>query len=800
MSSSTSLPAQNGQASPFNRPARRRPLVLAVIALLAGPLALLLLRLFPSLDLRYQSPPGHFLIVTVASLLAVSLALLMLRAALLRRDGRVLLIGGAFLALSAIFFIHAVSTPGVVFHSTGHATQWSTPIGLLVCAILLALSAVEPFARQGWLIDRWRLWLAGGIILWLFYSGMMLFYVPHVSLQPAPSQSSRYDAESAVGDAYGDYFSDDEGYGASQKPNESMPISAVSTESLQSRLIAIAPAVFPFLTATSVGLFLLAALLYGSRWRRTPTRPLAALTVGAILLAETSIAAQFGVLWQLSFWLYHLLLFAAVVVVSYGVLVGYEQSGSLSSAVEGLLLGSTLQRQREGFQRGMAALLGALERGAVEDIPVLREQLRQRFALTEDQLNLLDHAVELVAQEREEQRRLRALAEVSRVASLELDADLLLRNAVTTLAKMTDASLCAVGLVDGDQLVFASQYCLLRGRPVEEPVTLPLATLPETWLHSGDPSSGPLPDTLSSLGCEQNSALLLPMRHHDQALGMLVVQPGAGAVDERMTLVYSSIAAHLAAALSNARLYEELREKHENILRAERAKEQLTQMIVHDLKSPLTAIMGYLDLLKAGGLKPEQQEIVEGGRRSSTAMLQLVDDILDIARLEEGRLELRREAKDIAVLLQECVAELGHWAREERKQVSIEIDEQLPPLMIDSRLMRRVIINLFSNAIKHTPPGTQIVLGASSDTSSARIWVRDSGPGIPAERQSRLFERFSTGGSSAGRQSSTGLGLTFCKLAVEAHGGSIVVESAVGQGTTFTIVLPLVTTGQSTTA
>ncbi len=107
--------------------------------------------------------------------------------------------------------------------------------------------------------------------------------------------------------------------------------------------------------------------------------------------------------------------------------------------------------------------------------------------------------------------------------------------------------------------------------------------------------------------------------------------------------------------------------------------------------------------------------------------------------------------------------------------------------------MERVVINLLSNAIKHTPLGTTITLGARVEDSGVSLWVHDDGPGIPAARQHHLFERFSVTAGHNGRQTNTGLGLAFCKLAVEAHSGSISVYSAPDQGTTFTIALPIET-------
>lgn len=175
-----------------------RPSLRIIVVLMLGPLLLAFLRGYPQFDLTYHSGAGHFWIVTAAAAIAVALVLLMLRAGVVRRDGRVLLIGGAYLALSGIFLVHAISTPGVLFANTGLVTAWSTPIALLAAAIILSLSTIERFALQSWLVRRWRFWLGGEIMLLLLYGIVMLFWLP-IAVQPtARVQVQHVDADHAV--------------------------------------------------------------------------------------------------------------------------------------------------------------------------------------------------------------------------------------------------------------------------------------------------------------------------------------------------------------------------------------------------------------------------------------------------------------------------------------------------------------------------------------------------------------------------------------------------------------------------
>lgn len=545
----------------------------------------------------------------------------------------------------------------------------------------------------------------------------------------------------------------------------------------------------------TVVLYVLAALIYFRKWQGTPTRPLAALAISSVFLAETATAAHFGVLWQLSFWLYHVLLMCAVLTATYGIAIGYEKSGSLSRAVEGLLLGATLQRQRDAFQSGMSTLLAALSQGDARTNPALRLELRQRLGLAEDQIALLEHAVQVVALERDEQRRLRALVEVGRALTVDLDPDHLLHTTMITFASITEHVLCAVGLVDGHTIVFQPQHRIVRGQPASRRAILPLSAVPATW-QTGDTS--PWIDSLGGvfrpLLPEASATLAVPVRHQDRLAGVMLVQPGlASAVDDGLVKVCNSIALHLAMALTNAGLFQDLQHKHEELLRSERARDQLTQMVVHDLKNPLSAIQANLSILDMTRLTEEQHEIIEDTSTSTMQMLHLVTDLLDIARLEEGRLELRRAPTNVNDLLQSCASELHPWATQAQKRIEVAHYEDMPLLLIDARLMRRVITNLLSNAIKHTPSGTVIRLGAEVDTAGVELSVQDDGDGIVPEQQASLFERFKTGTDTNTQQSNTGLGLTFCKLAVEAHAGTIGISSASGVGATFLIRLPLET-------
>jgi signal transduction histidine kinase len=256
------------------------------------------------------------------------------------------------------------------------------------------------------------------------------------------------------------------------------------------------------------------------------------------------------------------------------------------------------------------------------------------------------------------------------------------------------------------------------------------------------------------------------------------------------------------AVAQERRQRQELERLNQSLQQLEAHKDQLTQMIVHDLKNPLTALLGFLEILRVDRLTVNQSELLQHAMRSGRNLSGLIDDLLDIGRIEEGRLELQSVQLAACDLLHECANEMQGWLAQEGKTIAVETSSVLPSLYADYRLMRRVILNLLSNSIKHTPAGTHIclratphlllpALGAGPAASQIVIEVEDNGPGIPPAYLEQIFEKFGRFSSEHPTvQSSTGLGLTFCRLVVEAHGGTIGVTSALGQRTTFRVTMP----------
>jgi len=230
-----------------------------------------------------------------------------------------------------------------------------------------------------------------------------------------------------------------------------------------------------------------------------------------------------------------------------------------------------------------------------------------------------------------------------------------------------------------------------------------------------------------------------------------------------------------------------------------RLREDMMHMLVHDLRSPLTVVTGSLDMIESSLADQDTEDaefLLMMARRGSDRMLRLVNDLLDISKLESGQLILHPESIDAESMLNETAIRTTPLATEARITVEIAAAPGLPPLYVDVGFIGRVLNNLVDNAIKFTPDEGVVRLWARLDPEhtppAMLVGVSDTGPGIPPEEQNRLFEKFQQISSVKGRRAGTGLGLPFCKLAVEAHGGRIWVESEVGRGSTFVMRLPVV--------
>ncbi|MBA3340948.1 MAG: response regulator [Gemmatimonadaceae bacterium] len=239
-------------------------------------------------------------------------------------------------------------------------------------------------------------------------------------------------------------------------------------------------------------------------------------------------------------------------------------------------------------------------------------------------------------------------------------------------------------------------------------------------------------------------------------------------------------------ALENS--YRQLRE-------LEKVRDDLMKMIVHDLKSPLTSVLATLELLGDGDfgkLTERQRGAVSDAEGKSEDLLALIDDILEVARIEEAAVHLAPAPIAPAALLAELLHEWSHRFQQERAKASLSVDDDTPVFFADRGLLKRVFSNLIQNAVTHSAHPVELTLSARRSGDSVLFTFADNGPGIPAEYHEVIFRKFGQVASGAApRVRSSGLGLTFCKLVVDLHGGMIWVRSREGEGSAFYVQLPI---------
>jgi len=226
---------------------------------------------------------------------------------------------------------------------------------------------------------------------------------------------------------------------------------------------------------------------------------------------------------------------------------------------------------------------------------------------------------------------------------------------------------------------------------------------------------------------------------------------------------------------------DELAAENQQLMELQRLREQTTDLVVHDLRNPLHSIMGAVGMLQMilpPNLLQENRDLFNLVNDNCERMQRLVDSLLDISRMESGETELTLEPVNLAQLIQSAVSRVSATLQSRSIASSVFMPAHLPPVEIDLDMIDRVIINLLDNAIKFTPGGGQISVAADPRADHVAVSITDTGCGIPPEQRPHIFERFARGTSTGAR--GFGLGLTFCKLAVEAHGGQIWVEDGEG--------------------
>ena len=475
--------------------------------------------------------------------------------------------------------------------------------------------------------------------------------------------------------------------------------------------------------------------------------------------------------------------------------VGYRTLVVTPLMREGVAIGAILIRRMEirPFTDSQIALLQTFADQAViaiENVRLFKELQARTGELTQ--------SVE----------KLTALGEVSRAVSSTLDVETVLATIVSRASQLAGAAGCSIYEYDegaerfelrathNDDPAFVAALRAvplwkgegLMGRAAEmrEPIQIPDITQPGAYQSS-------VRDTLIRFG--YRALLSVPLLREDQIIGSLSFNRKApGEFPPEVVDVLKTFATQSALAIQNARLFREIADKSRQLEAASRHKSEFLANMSHELRTPLNAIIGFSEVLAEkmfGDVNAKQAEYLQDILESGRHLLSLINDILDLSKIEAGHMELEPADFDLPGAIDNALTLVRERATRRGITVGSTIDERIGMIWGDERKVKQVLLNLLSNALKFTPEGGRIDVGAGRRGEMAEVSVADTGVGIAPADQEAVFEEFRQVGAAERKAEGTGLGLALSRKFVELHGGTIWVQSELGRGSTFTFTLPV---------
>ncbi len=309
-----------------------------------------------------------------------------------------------------------------------------------------------------------------------------------------------------------------------------------------------------------------------------------------------------------------------------------------------------------------------------------------------------------------------------------------------------------------------------------------------------DPLTGRLLQTVEKHGF--HGFVIAPLAGKETTLGLICLLFGKDeVVSDAAVGTLQALSDQVALVVRNIQYNEELTRKNDELTHLDQLKSDFMATMSHELRTPLTSIIGYSDMLLSGmtgELNEKQGAFIDSILKSGESLLNLINDVLDLTKIEAGRLDLNREPVDLRAALLGVLPVIKPRAQEKRIRISTFLPTELPPVWADPGKFNQILLNLLTNGIKYTPENGNVSVEARSSGDAVEIWVNDTGIGIAPEDQDKIFLRFTQIDSSATRsQGGTGLGLAITRELVELHGGRIRVQSKVGRGSSFVFTMPI---------
>jgi signal transduction histidine kinase len=401
---------------------------------------------------------------------------------------------------------------------------------------------------------------------------------------------------------------------------------------------------------------------------------------------------------------------------------------------------------------------------------------------------------------------LRALSDVSRAVNSTLDLETVLNTIVARAVELSETDAGAIYVYSNRRQGFRLRATYGMADETIQAIHREAAHLAETAVGEAARTREPLqvPDLRDQprspvheiiIEAGYRGLLIVPLLRPNRVVGALVVrrkQPGLfpdGTVRLLMTFAEQSV-----LAIQNARLFAEIEEKGRELAEVSRHKSQFLANMSHELRTPMNSVLGFTEMMADGLYGPLPERALKALARvqaNGKHLLGLINDVLDLSKIESGQLLLALQDYSIVQVVNTVISGTESLARAKGLDLTAKVEENLPLGHADERRLTQVLLNLVGNAIKFTDCGSvEIVAGASNGLLS--IAVQDTGPGIASDDQKRIFEEFQQVDSSSTREKGgSGLGLAISKRLVEMHGGTLTVDSVLGEGSTFRMVMPL---------
>lgn len=405
---------------------------------------------------------------------------------------------------------------------------------------------------------------------------------------------------------------------------------------------------------------------------------------------------------------------------------------------------------------------------------------------------------------RRNHERIRALQEIIEAASSSLELDIILETLMQKIVALLPYAAVQIWLKNIDTGKLERTTCLnidkdewMRRELKEIPRLVRVAVESSFFVVSKNVQTDPRildPEFYKKQGIV--SYLGVPFVMKDEVLGVLVLltrEEHEFTPDE--IEFQSTLAGQVAMTIHKSRLYEQIKTQADELEKANKEICDFTAMIAHDLRSPLNQVLGVSELMTEsvfGPVTEDQKKWLGKVTETARQLVNLVNDFLDVSKLEAGRIDLTIDDVDLEKLLDASLDNFHFLAGERGVVIRKNINDSVLRIQGDRRRLEQILSNLLSNALKFTPPDGVIEVGAASTDAEAKVWIKDTGVGIASDEIGKLFEKYKqTTSGKTSEHKGTGLGLVICKMIVEAHGGKIWAESEVGKGSTFTFTLPV---------